>query len=160
MKILVVYYSFEGNTKYIAEGIAEATNADLLELKPKKEMRSRGFSKFVWGGAQVYMQKKPELLPYDKNPQDYDVIFIGTPVWAWTLTPVIRSFLSNANINGKRIGLFSCHGGQAGKSFENMKELLPNNTFIGEIDFMEALKIEREKNLEKAKEWAKKVLDS
>jgi len=50
MKKPVVFYSFEGNTKLISESIAEAIGADLMEIKPQKEMRSKGFMKFVWGG--------------------------------------------------------------------------------------------------------------
>ncbi len=53
MKKLVIFYSFEGNTKLIAENIAQAIGADLLELKPKKKMKSKGFMKFVWGGQHL-----------------------------------------------------------------------------------------------------------
>jgi len=61
MKKLVIFYSFEGNTKYIAENIAEAVGADILELKPKKDVSSGGFMKYLWGGRQVVLGKKPEL---------------------------------------------------------------------------------------------------
>ena len=52
-KVLVVYYSFEGHTKKIAEKISQNLNADILEVKPKNEKKSSGFSKFLWGGSQV-----------------------------------------------------------------------------------------------------------
>ena len=80
MKKLVVFYSFESNTKFIAENIAGEINADILELKPKKDIRSRGFMKYFWGGRAMTMKTRPELMPLDKNPQDYDLLFIGTPV--------------------------------------------------------------------------------
>ena len=47
MKKLVIFYSFEGNTKYIAENIAEAVDADILELKPVKDIKSNGFMKYL-----------------------------------------------------------------------------------------------------------------
>ena len=49
MKKLVVFYSYEGNTKFIAKTIAESINEDILELKPVKDMDSKGFMKFIWG---------------------------------------------------------------------------------------------------------------
>lgn len=45
MKKLVVFYSFEGNTKFLAEAIANEIKADILELKPKKEIKTKGFFK-------------------------------------------------------------------------------------------------------------------
>ncbi|MCK5289167.1 MAG: flavodoxin, partial [Candidatus Omnitrophica bacterium] len=84
MKKIVIFYSFEGNTKLIAESIAKTIGADLLELKPKSEMQSKGFMKYVWGGKAVMMKAKPELLPMDKDIKGYDILFIGTPVWAGT----------------------------------------------------------------------------
>jgi flavodoxin len=80
MKTIVIFYSFEGNTRLIAENIARAAAADLLELKPKKEIPSHGFMKYVWGGRSTMMKADPELLPYDKDLQRYDLFFIGTPV--------------------------------------------------------------------------------
>jgi flavodoxin len=46
LRILVVYYSFEGNTKLIAESVAGAVSADIMQLIPKKEHASKGFSKY------------------------------------------------------------------------------------------------------------------
>ena len=50
MKNLVIYYSLEGNTKLIAENIAKKIDADILELKTKKEYHKTGFKKYFWGG--------------------------------------------------------------------------------------------------------------
>ncbi|MFA6529068.1 MAG: flavodoxin [Candidatus Gracilibacteria bacterium] len=96
MRKLVVFYSFEGSTKLLAKAIAETIEADILELKPKKEtVKSHGFAKYFWGGKQVLFKQKPVLEKFDKNPDDYDVIFLGTPVWSWTYTPAMRSFLES-----------------------------------------------------------------
>jgi len=46
-KILVVYYSFEGSTRLMAETIAHELKADVLELKPVKDLQSKGFMKYV-----------------------------------------------------------------------------------------------------------------
>ena len=61
MKTLVVYYSLEGNTEYVAEKIREAVGADLLKLVPKKAYHDKGLAKFFWGGKSAVMAEKPEL---------------------------------------------------------------------------------------------------
>ena len=157
MKKLVVFYSYEGSTKLLAESIADAAGADMLELTPRKESNVRGFVKYFWLGKDVFFQKKPELLDFDRQPEDYDVIFIGTPVWAFTYTPAIRTFLEKQNIKGKRIALFCSYDGTKGKTIENMKKKLANNEIVGEKDFFRVRK-NREKSISEAKKWAKEVL--
>ncbi|PAB60554.1 flavodoxin family protein [Anaeromicrobium sediminis] len=160
MKKLVVFYSFEGNTKYIAEGIAKEVGADLLELKPLEEPKKSGFMKYFWGGKQVMTKKIPELESIDKNPNDYDLIYMGTPVWAWSYAPAFRAFLSKVNIKNKNIALFCCHGGGKGKVFERFKEDLGENKYLGQIDFQDPLKNNKDKDLEEAKKWAKEIKES
>ncbi len=158
MKKLVVFYSLEGNTRLIAENIAEEVNADILELKPKQDIRSRGFMKYFWAGRAVTMKTRPELIPLDKNPQDYDLLFIGTPVWAWNYTPALNTFFSEQALSGKKVALFCCHGGGKGKIFVKMKDALKNNEILGERDFHEPLKNNPDVNAHKAKDWAKKII--
>lgn len=159
MKKLVIYYSLEGNTKFIAENIASAVGADVLELTPKKDINTKSPMRFLLGGGQVVRKEKPELLPFAKNPQDYDILFIGTPVWAFTYAPVLKTFFSDIQLKGKKIAVFCCHGGQKGKTLNNMKEALQGNEFIGEIDFIEPLKKNKENDGEKARQWTKEIIE-
>ena len=158
MKKLVVFYSLEGNTKLIAGSIAEEVNADIVELKPKKDISSKGFMKYVWGGKAVTMKTKPELLPLDKNPRDYDLLFIGTPVWAWSYAPALKTFFSEYELSRKKIALFCCHGGGKGKIFDKMKDALNITDILGVIDFKDPLKNNSDVNVQKAKDWAKKIV--
>lgn len=158
MKKLIAYYSLDGNTRFIAEAIASAIDADVLVLKPKKEINPKSLLKHFWGGRQVIMKQKPELLPFDKNPQDYDLLFLGTPVWAFDYAPSLRSFFQNVILKDKKIALFCCHGGMKGKTLENMKNALSGNKILGEIDFKEPLKGNREESVQKAKSWAKTLI--
>ena len=158
MKILVIYYSFEGNTKLIAENIAREIDADILEIKPIDEIKTKGFMKFFWGGKQAVMNEKPELQPFDKNPNDYELIFIGTPVWAWGPAPPMKTFFDKYKFENKKIALFCCHGGGKAKTLDKMKDALgKNNEFIGQIDFVEPLKKNTQKNVDIAVNWAKKI---
>jgi flavodoxin len=157
VKALVIYYSHDGNTRLIAQAIAEAIGADTLELKPTKEVASEGFAKFLWGGAQVMMKRTPSLLPFDKQPQEYDLLFIGTPVWAWTYTPPLRTFFSTTDLTGKKIALFCSYAGNKGTVLKDMKDALPGNSFVGEIDFVNPTGPETAASSQKASEWAKDI---
>ncbi|MBT9130480.1 MAG: hypothetical protein DDT40_00602 [candidate division WS2 bacterium] len=155
--ILVVYYSLEGNTKFIAEILKEVLWADLLELKPENEINSRGIMKYLWGGRQVYMRVKPALLPFTLNPFDYETLFIGTPVWAWTFAPPLWTFFSQVKLKGKNIGLFCTSDGSRGKTLENMISSLEGNHFLGKEEFVSVL-TNKEKNKLKAIAWVEKLL--
>lgn len=153
MKKLVIYYSLDGNTRLIAQTIAETAGADILELKPASQPGTRGFMKYFWGGRQVFMKEKPLLLPFEKNPQDYDLLFIGTPVWAWDYAPALATFFATQKIKGKKVALFCCSGGGKGKTLEKMKEQLKGNELIGEVDFIDPARRDKEKNIQKTKQW-------
>ncbi len=158
MKILTVYYSYDGNTRFIAETIANELNADIMELKPVKEMKSKGFLKYVWGGAMVAMKRKPRLLPFDKNPADYDLIIIGTPVWNSTMAPPVRSFLDNCSSAVKRAALFCCYSGGVSKTFAEMKELLGKCIAAGEQGFLDPLGHNESDSSKAARGWAKSLI--
>ena len=55
MKRIVVYFSLEGNTEYIADELAKVLPADKLKLVPKKAYSTSGFSKFFWGGKSAVL---------------------------------------------------------------------------------------------------------
>ena len=158
MKKLVIFYSFEGNTKFISENIAEEVGADILELKPVKEITRNKVMKFVVGGKQAMSKAEPEIESFEIDPNEYDLIFIGTPVWAWTFAPALRTFFSNIKIENKNIGLFCCHGGGPGKVFEKMEEKLEGNSILGKIDFKDPLKHDKENDAQEAKKWAKEIV--
>lgn len=158
MKTLVVYYSFEGNTELIAQTIAQEIEADLLKLEVKQSIKTHSFLKFFWGGRQAMMKAKPELLPLQKNPQDYDLILIGTPVWAFTFSPALRTFFATNKFSQKKIAVFCCHEGGLKNTLQNMKAELVGNEIVGEKDFFAPLKQEKETTIQKAREWAKSLV--
>ena len=154
MKNLVVFYSSEGNTKFIASQIAKKVNADILELKTKKEYPNKGFKKYFWGGRSVLFNQKPELIEYDKNINEYDNIFIGTPIWVGTYAPPYNTFLAENKIYNKNIYLFACHGGGgAEKFYNNIKKEIPDNNFVSEIDFNEPLNNDKSQALKSIDIW-------
>ncbi len=156
MKSVIIYYSLDGNTRLIAKTIAQETNGDLLELKPKKELSSSSskLNKYFWGGKSILFKEKPMLLNQDIILDKYDTIFIGTPIWVGTYSTAFNTFIEQHSISNKNIALFACHGGGGvSKCFLNFKKAFPNNRFIGEIDFFDPLRNHTEENILKLKEW-------
>ena len=154
MKALVVYYSYSGNTKLVADAVAKALGADLEELKPAKPLNASGAGYVMWGLRQLVSQNKPPLLPLKHTPDEFDLIVIGTPVWSYTVTPPIRTFLEEHHFTSKKVALFCCHGGNYGKTLDDMKSALTGNEIIGAADFYDPLKHDTAGNRQKAAAWA------
>ncbi|MHA1478983.1 MAG: flavodoxin family protein [Promethearchaeota archaeon] len=157
-KILIVYYSLTGNTQFIAESLRDTIEADILELKPIKELKANSGTRFMWGGYQSKMKKKPKLMDFDTNPLEYDLVILGTPVWAWDISPPMRSFLSKFDLTSKKVALWMCHAGDGVKAMERFKESLKNANIVDSITFQEPLKKDSDENKEKAIAWIKSVV--
>ena len=156
-KTLIVYYSLTGNTKFIAESIKEEIKADILAIKPKKELNPESSSRFFWGGYQSSMKLKPKLEPFDIKTLDYDLIIIGTPVWAWNFSPPIRSFIKNTNLEGKKVALFSCSAGGTERALNKLEENLKNVNMVGKLNLIEPLNKNTEEAKQKAIDWSKQM---
>lgn len=122
MKTAVVFYSMHGNVRYVSEKVAKELGADLIELIPVKAYPDKGAMQFIWGGSAVTFKKKPELEPYTFNASDYDLVIIGTPVWASNFTPPLRTFFENNDLTGKKIAVIATSaGGDSAKCVEAVK---------------------------------------
>jgi len=155
MKTAVIYYSLEGSCALVAKIIKDALNADIFEIKTIDKKKRTGFAKFFWGGFQVIARKKPELEPLSIDINAYDLIILGTPVWAGSPTPPMFSFLSKTEITGKKIALFCCCGGGKGSVFDKLRRQLPGNTIVGEIEFINVAREESALLKQKIDEWVK-----
>jgi flavodoxin len=131
MKSLVVYYSRTGKTKFVAETIAAELGSDIEEIV---DLKSRD-GKMGWMSAtqDASRGKETQIAPTTKNPNNYDMLIIGTPVWAFTLTPAIKTYLKKCDLSGKRVALFFTLGICLGQTVEKTKSLIPNSQFAGEL---------------------------
>jgi len=158
-KALVLYYSFEGNTKKVAEVLAESLHADIEEIKPVKELKSKGFSKFIWGGSQVVMGKKPEIVELQSDLSIYDIVFVGSPIWAGTFAPPVKTLLED-KISNKKIAYFYTHDGGYKKATEKGKETITlKNQFLGAID-LQTISKNWEVSKDKIILWGKEILEN
>lgn len=119
MKTLVVFYSRTGNTRKVAEKISRILKADLDEVTDLKD-RKRFIVGWFISGMDASKNKLTEI-KYNKSPAKYDLVIIGTPIWAWTVTPAIRSYLKQNKI--KKTAFFCTCGGKESKAFKEMEKL-------------------------------------
>ncbi len=152
--VLVVYYSLEGTTRHVAESMAETTNADLLALRPRQEVPPQSLLKYPIGGFQALTKQKPALHPLERDPQDYDLLFVGTPVWAGQYTPAVRSFFAQTDLQDKAVALFCTHRGGLGRTLGAMRAELTGNRILGEQDFAQPI----EKGEPQPAPWAREML--
>lgn len=158
MKNLIVYYSYEGNTEELVKGLESEIEADVLKLVPKNEKKTKSLFRFVWGGIQVYMTKKPELEEYKIDLSEYENIIIGSPCWFGTYAPPVNTFLSENKIEGKNIYLFVCNGGNLRNTWKNYEDALKGNRIVSKLDLLYPIKNGIESAKEKTNRWIKENL--
>lgn len=158
MKNLIVYYSYEGNTEELVKSMQNVIKADVLKLVPKKERKIKNLFRFIWGGIEVYMTKKPELEEYNIDLSKYNNIIIGSPCWFGTYAPPINTFLSENKIENKNIYLLVCNGGNLRNTWKNYETILKGNNIISKLDLVYPIKngINEAKN--KTNQWIKENL--
>ena len=142
MKALIVYYSMSGNVKQTAEAVATATGADLLALYPVKAYPEKGTKKYLWGGKSALMGDKPKLQPYIFSADRYDTVIFGSPVWASSFAPPLRTFIEDNRgaLAGKRLAAFVCFMGSGDqKALVRLKKALHTDHFAAELALVEPI---------------------
>lgn len=127
-KVLIAYYSHSGNTKRVAEKIQQLTGGDMFEIKPVKAYPPNYNDVVNLAQTEKAQNFKPELID-NGNISAYDTIFVGTPVWWYTFSSPVRTFLSKHDFSGKTIMPFCTHGGGGESStYSDMQKLCPDAT--------------------------------
>jgi len=159
MKAVVVYYSLEGNTKYVADYLHKKFGVDLLELKPLKDFNPRGWLRFLIGGFQVIFKFCPVLHEYSFSADKYETIVLATPVWAGTFAPSIRTFLKENNLKNKKVAFCACHNGSAGHTFQDLKLINEKNTILEALELVLPLSKKSKEKDKLIDIWAKKFFN-
>ena len=134
-KALVAYFSASGVTAKVASKLAEAAGADLFEIKPETPYTGADLN---WqdrdSRSSVEMRdvsSRPAVSGSVENMAEYDVIFLGFPIWWYVAPHIINTFLEGYDMSGKRIILFATSGGSGfGKSVAGLQGSCPGATVL------------------------------
>ena len=119
MKTLILYYSYGGNTKSVAEKIQKEIGGDLVRIDTAVPYTGSYNQVVDQGQREVDSGYCPELKPVNVNLDAYDTVVLGTPVWWYTFAPAMHTFLKQADFAGKTVYPFATNGGWLGHTMKD-----------------------------------------
>lgn len=130
-KTLVAYFSASGTTKAVAQQLAEVAGADLHEIKPEQPYTDADLD---WNDKQsrstIEMNDKnsrPAITAKLQNMNDYEVVYVGFPIWWYTCPTIINTFMEAYDFSGKTVIPFATSGGSSiKKACADLKASYPN----------------------------------
>ena len=148
---LVAYFSATGTTARVAEKLSDAIGADLFEIAPEVPYTKEDLdwmNKESRSSIEMRDEKsRPEIAVKRDNMAEYDVIFVGFPIWWYVAPTIINTFLESYDLTGKTVIPFATSGGSGmGKTNEGGK-LLEGKVFKENVGSTELL------------EWATQIID-
>ena len=154
-KVLVVYYSLTGHTKDIAEQIAAKTGADIFEIKTVETYSSP--SVYMKSKKELTSKNYPELQGSLPNVADYDTIFVGGPVWWYTMAPALYSYLKVTDFGGARVVPFSTQGSNFGSFYKDFADMAKNAQILPSENFNNIDEKYKEQVSNKINAWLNKL---
>ena len=116
--ILIVYYSYSGKTRRIAEEIQKQTGGRLSQIYPRQPYPADFDCLLKQVREENRSEKLPALLPITENAGGYDIVFAGSPNWCGTIAPPLAAWLGRNDMTGKMILPFFSHCGGEDKGME------------------------------------------
>lgn len=130
-KILVAYYSRTGNTHEVATQIQEATEGDVFEVRPVISCPEDYAACKDFASNQKETNARPEVIDTVENMDDYDVVFVGYPIWLGTMPMHMFTFLEAYDFSGKTIVPFSTSGSSGIEQSESdIANLVPESNIL------------------------------
>lgn len=154
MKALVVYYSRTGHTKKAAEAITRALACDSEEIIDTQ--KRSGPLGFLRSGYQAMMGKLTVIRDIKKDISSYDILVIGTPIWASTVSTPLRTFIHQYREQFKKVAFFcTCGGTRIEKVFSVMEELCGKKPVS--VFSLRTMEVREGDYTEKVKKFADKI---
>lgn len=122
MKTLIVYYSRTGLTKKIGQKLSAILSATEEEITD--QINRSGVVGYLKCGKEAVQKILPAIDPVKNDPADYDLVIVGTPVWAATMASPVRTYLTSQKDKFKRVAFFATQGGEgANRTLDHMAEI-------------------------------------
>jgi len=122
VKTLVVFYSRTGNTRRVAQSLARELGAETEKIT--EPVSRTGFRGFFSSGRDAFMKRLTPIEPLSFDPAGYDLLVLGTPVWAGTMASPVRTFLQQNAGKLKNVAFFcTLGGGGHERPLRHMEEL-------------------------------------
>lgn len=155
MNSFVVYYSRTGNTRLMAKKIAGFLDSDIEEIRDKRNRKGKfGLLK---SGFEAIIGGETEIEECNLSPLDYDLVILGSPVWARKLPPAMRTYLKRHSLSNKKIALFNTnYSDESQNTFETMKKLAGKSNTVGEM-VVSKISENKDELEEKVTKWCKKI---
>ena len=132
--MLIIYYSLTGNTKRIAEKIREKTGGDVFEIETVRTYPSEYSALTEEAKRELQSDDLPALKKGPPDISSYDLILVGSPVWWYTVSTPVMSFLRQADFAGKKVAAFCTNEGGVGKFFPHFKKQAKNAIVLEGLD--------------------------
>lgn len=155
-KKLVAYFSASGVTARVAKNLSEAIGADIFEIKPATPYTRKDLD---WNDSNsrssVEMNdpaSRPEIAEKISDLSQYDIIFLGFPIWWYTAPHIINTFLESYDFSGKEIILFATSGGSTLHGVaDKLKKICPN------AEILEGKMLNGNPSKDALKNWAESI---
>lgn len=119
MERIILYYSDGGKTKVVAETLALNFRCDICQIRDLK--KRDGFVNRLSSTIDAFRETKTEIYPPTLDLEEYDTIYIGTPIWAGNPTPAIITLIDRCDLRGKDLVLFTTSNSNGESALEKME---------------------------------------
>jgi flavodoxin len=152
-KTLVAYFSVSGVTKKCAEKISIAARADLYEIKPEDPYTKEDLN---WNNknsrSSIEMNdpnSRPSIADKVDNFEEYDVIFVGFPIWWYIAPTIINTFIESYDFSGKTVVTFFTSGGSGLGNSDKILKACCNPS----VNWLSGKRLSAGTTIENIKEW-------
>ena len=134
-KRLVVYYSRTNHTHKVAERIALGLGATMERILDARNRR--GALGYLRSGREATMKRSGQIRPVMEDPSEYDLVILGSPVWSWSLSSPMRSYVIAQKESLRNVAFFCTEGGSGGQRLFGQLETLCGKAPVATLEITE-----------------------
>jgi flavodoxin len=108
-RVLIVYFSRTGTTRTVARALQRDLGCDIDRIRDP--VHRGGVFGYLRSAVEAFLQRPVPLRPMRTDPQDYDLVIVGTPIWNASVASPVRSYLSAHRDSFRRVAFFCTYGG-------------------------------------------------